>query len=1211
MPKTINMGFEEYIDDAVQELVKTMPWMKETDMKLCADIEQLRAFVDLAISRGKDGGDGSGIEGMGIKPKKPHCCLDLETTGLNTRMIRGQPAIKIVGIALAISGTVGIYIPVNHREGKELNVPEALVLEEIKRLCKCCIIIVHNAKFDLSVLKNYGVVIDNFEDFEDTLIMARLYDAGQKAIGLKELSKSLLKRPMIELKEITKGSQRLDLVTPSVAYIYGASDSLNTYALFDLFNSHSIVIEQKAVYNLEKRLVFVVMQMESNLVLIDKEYLQTEKIRITERLKFIESEIHRIADNRDFNVGSTQQLGKMLFDKLGYDYPSKTKTAGGQYMTDTSTLEKISDKYPMVKLIIEFRELEKSLGTYIENLLKNCDEDSCIKLSFNQNGTDTGRFSSPGGYGIDVDGYSGCNIQSIPANYSASAPDIRKAFRARPGKKLVAMDFSGEELRIATNLSLETKWMDEFLHGSADLHTATGKAIYNKPEITKAERQVSKCVARGTLIASEKGWIPIEGLKAGDKVITHTGELKKIEKVWDMGNKPGIELVTKTGHRIVCGVNHRFKSVEGRWVKAEDLKIGQIVKTVSCEKMNPMAIKRVHFNAWNKGENNFISEDLPYVEISPLWARLIGYILGDGSASQESIRIVCSDEYEDVKEDIINTAKKLGLNPKVTKSRRKNKDGKYGKWLYHIQLGSRVLSRFFSRIGFTGRRSSKKSLSTKIFRVPQIIFESPKNVVKEFLSGLFETDGTVGKSECSVTTKDRDLAEGLVLLLASFGIKAYIYIHESKKYHRDYFKVGMGINASKIFEEKINFISEKKRNKLHQITHKENSRSHRANFQMKWESEIQSKKHFKSVPLMDLTVEGDHTYVAQGLVTHNTVNFLVLYGGGSKGLAEQAKLSENEARRILSSFFEGLPKLKKWIERERATAKKQKYARTAFGRIRPLHMFYDSGDRGLEAHADRCATNFLVQGACADIMKVVMVRVASWIAEKNLQDEIKILITMHDELVFEMPEDKLDEYIPQLYNIMCLSDILQGIFKWPVPLTMDAEYGDTWHVDHDFFKEKPHLKNSVSPIVFHQNTQIVETSAPEIKVAEQPSVNTMVLESAQAPDTMTLPEVTPEPVAVPVPEPGPVAKEVLPAEVKGASEAEIEEIIYKLSDLGDTTLLKVNLIFDTLLKECNNEVYKGPIKVLKVYDRNNHMLSVSNMKVRADSFFILARLFGL
>jgi hypothetical protein len=233
-------------------------------------------------------------------------------------------------------------------------------------------------------------------------------------------------------------------------------------------------------------------------------------------------------------------------------------------------------------------------------------------------------------------------------------------------------------------------------------------------------------------------------------------------------------------------------------------------------------------------------------------------------------------------------------------------------------------------------------------------------------------------------------------------------------------------------------------------------------------------------------------------------------------------------------------------------------------------------------------------------MKVVMVRIASWIAEKNLQDEIKILITMHDELVFEMPEDKLDIYVPQLYNIMCLTDILQGVFKWPVPLTLDAEYGDTWHVDHDLFKEKPHLKTVVAPIEFHQPTQVLETPAIE------PVQSVPTLAQGMLPEQKPVSS-TPEPVPVPVE--APALPEV--KENSSVGTVEPEEIIYKVKDLTDVTLLKINTVLSMLTKECENKIYEGPIKSLKIYDRENNVLSVSNMKVRSDSFFILARLFGL
>jgi DNA polymerase-1 len=476
--RIINAGFEEFLTENVHDLVEKMPWMKDCDMQLCKTVPQLHSFIDEIIAKG----DGK---------KKPHCCLDLETTGLNTRKNKqGKPIEKIVGIALAISPTRGMYIPINHKD-KDENLPEQEVFDEIKRLCQCTIIIVHHAKFDLQFLKNYGIVVEHFEDFEDTLILARLHDTGQKDIGLKYLSEKHLGRKMIEFKEITKGTNRFDVISPRLGYVYAASDSLCTYGLFELYINHPLIIDQMGVYFLEKRLVPVVMQMEANLILMDKPYLLQEQARVKGLVEKKKQNIHE-KTRSDFNIGSTQQLGKMLFEELGYEYPEKKKTASGLYMTDTATLEKIEDRYPIVKDIIAVRKLEKSLGTYIDNLLNNCDEDGFIKVGFNQTGTDTGRFSSPGGKGIHEDGYCGANVQSIPSNYSDDAPDVRRAFIARPGKKIVACDFSGEELRVTANLSKEKKWIDEFLYGSADLHTTTGKAIFKKEEISKGERQIAK-----------------------------------------------------------------------------------------------------------------------------------------------------------------------------------------------------------------------------------------------------------------------------------------------------------------------------------------------------------------------------------------------------------------------------------------------------------------------------------------------------------------------------------------------------------------------------------------------------------------------------------------------------------------------------------------------------------------------------------------------
>lgn len=1200
--KSVSIGFTEFIVDSVQDLIQTMPWMKETDMKLCQSIEELNAFIDRIIAKG----DGK---------KKPHCCVDLETTGLSTRSFKGVPCEKIVGVGIALDKNVGIYVPVNHVEGSEYNLSEKDVLQCLRRLFKCAIIIFHNSKYDRQFLKNYGVEIESFEDFEDTLILARLHDTGQKEIGLKYLSEKHLGRNMIELSAITKGTHRFDLVIPTVGYVYGASDSLCTYGLFELYINHPIIIEQMKIYNVEKRIVPIVMEMEANLVLIDKDYLKQEAVRVAERIEVLKKEIHKIT-NREFNIDSPQQLGKVLFDDLKYEYPEKKKTATGFYITEMSCLEKISNKYPAVKHIITIRKLEKILNTYIANLLANCDEDGCIKLCFNQTGTDTGRFSSPGGRGLNEDGYCGFNVQSMPANYDAEVPDLRRGFIARPGKKILACDFSGEELRVAANLSKEKKWVDEFLYGTADLHTVTGKAIFKKDEISKAERQIGKCVARGTLIASNRGWLPIEELTENDHVISHTGNLEKIEKVWEMGMKPGLEIITRSGHKIICGLNHRFLTLDDIWVRAEDLVPGQIIKTISCENINPKEIQRFNFNFWDKGNNSFISEDLPYVELNPLWGRLLGYIMGDGSIRTNCAGIVCSDEFEDIKEDIINISTRLGLYPRVRKTRRLKQDGTYGRWLYNISVGSRIFVRFLREIGFSGRREWKEEekfpgrhRSSKIFRIPKCLFKSPKIVSKEFLSSLFETDGTVEQCLTSVTTKDIDFARDIILLLASFGLKAYMREHESKKYNRMYYQVCLNVHASRIFQEKIGFISHKKRTKLYEMTQRGIKRPRPGDFSMKWKTEIKSITPIENVPLMDLTVANNHTYIAQGLITHNTCNFQILYGSGPRGIAEQAHISEMEARKAIDGFLTGLPILAQWIKDERRRTRKNKKAKTPFGRIRPFDQFYDSGDKALEAHADRASVNFSVQGTCADIMKICMIRINNWIKSNNLQDDIKMLITIHDEIVFEVTETKLAEFIPKISNIMALKDVLQGSLNWPVPLTIDAEYGDSWHVDHDFFKEHPELKNTEDKIEFRQAETIMEPKIPEVPVQNDGS-SQISLPTNDTPPIQTLNNMGDSTSNSPFLSVNEFEQKSSP-EQKSENTDDPLEIFYKIKDRTDLTLYRLNEILMFLNKEKDKEIYKGPMAVLKLQDMDGNSLLVSNIKIRSDSFFTLARFLSI
>jgi hypothetical protein len=253
----------------------------------------------------------------------------------------------------------------------------------------------------------------------------------------------------------------------------------------------------------------------------------------------------------------------------------------------------------------------------------------------------------------------------------------------------------------------------------------------------------------------------------------------------------------------------------------------------------------------------------------------------------------------------------------------------------------------------------------------------------------------------------------------------------------------------------------------------------------------------------------------------------------------------------------------------------------------PLHRFDSAG--------------IISKNSCADIMKTVMVRVSNWIKANHLEDEIKLLLTMHDELVFEMPEDKLAQYIPPINNIMCLKDILQGpVLNWPVPLTVDAEYGDSWHVTNDFFKEHPELKNTSDQIEFHSVEHIAfPAPAPvEKKTEEKPidPITESVLEEHKSPEKI---------------EEKPAEKTLTDQPIESVSTEDEKELVYVIQKTTRSTSRKFNDIVQFLTGEMDESECCSPKKVLRLYTKDGQNLLMENVKVHSESFSALIQFLGL
>ena len=206
--------------------------------------------------------------------------------------------------------------------------------------------------------------------------------------------------------------------------------------------------------------------------------------RLADRVEELEGRAHELA-GEEFLLGSTQQVARILFEKLGLTAGRKGKTG---YSTDARVLRAIRSEHEIVPVIEEWREYSKLLNTYLEPLPTLIGEDGRLHTTINQAVASTGRLST-----------TNPNLQAIPIRTELGR-EIRSAFIAEPGCRLVSADYSQVELRILAHVSGEPKLRDAFARGE-DIHAATAAEVLGKApaELTKDERSIAKMVNFGII----------------------------------------------------------------------------------------------------------------------------------------------------------------------------------------------------------------------------------------------------------------------------------------------------------------------------------------------------------------------------------------------------------------------------------------------------------------------------------------------------------------------------------------------------------------------------------------------------------------------------------------------------------------------------------------------------------------------------------------
>jgi DNA polymerase I len=379
---------------------------------------------------------------------------------------------RLVGISLATAPNRACYIPVGHVGGDLLSdapsqLPLDLVLERLLPLLEdpAALKVGHNLKYDWVMLSKAGIEI---APFDDTLLLSFDLDAGRSGHGLDELAKTYFDHECIPFKQLCgSGSKQItfDKVPLGPATEYAAEDADVTLRLWRRLQPRLASEGLARVYQrVDRPLVPVIGRMERRGVKVDRAYLARLSGEFSTEIATLEERIYAAACG-PFTIGSPQQLGEVLYGRLGLKGGRKGKS--GAYSTDVNELERLAGEgVECARLVLEWRQLTKLKTTYTDALQAQINpETGRVHTSFSLSGAQTGRLSS-----------NDPNLQNIPIRTEIGRK-IRDAFVADDGNVLLSADYSQIELRLAAHMADVPQLKDAF-HAGADIHTLTAEELF-------------------------------------------------------------------------------------------------------------------------------------------------------------------------------------------------------------------------------------------------------------------------------------------------------------------------------------------------------------------------------------------------------------------------------------------------------------------------------------------------------------------------------------------------------------------------------------------------------------------------------------------------------------------------------------------------------------------------------------------------------------
>ncbi|MCM8558028.1 DNA polymerase I [Sphingomicrobium sediminis] len=408
--------------------------------------------------------------------------FDLETDALDE--ITGN----LVGLSIATAPNEACYVPIAHG-GDDLlaekphQLDKAEVLEALKPLLEddAVLKVGHNLKYDITVLRRDDIVI---APYDDTLVMSFDLDAGRslKGHGLDTLAKNELGHECISFKEICgTGKKQISFAAVPLdkATEYAAEDADIALRLWLRMKPRMAPERATRVYEqVDRPMVETLSKMELRGIKVDRAALASLSERFAKETAELEKQIFEAA-GEEFTIGSPQQLGNILFDKLGATGGRKGKS--GNYSTDQNELERLAGEgFDVATKVLEWRQLTKLKSTYTDALQEEINaKTGRVHTSYSLSGAQTGRLSS-----------NDPNLQNIPIRTPIGAK-IRDCFVAEDGHVLLSADYSQIELRLAAHMADVGPLKEAFQEGE-DIHDRTARELFG--EVNKETRGRAKTV---------------------------------------------------------------------------------------------------------------------------------------------------------------------------------------------------------------------------------------------------------------------------------------------------------------------------------------------------------------------------------------------------------------------------------------------------------------------------------------------------------------------------------------------------------------------------------------------------------------------------------------------------------------------------------------------------------------------------------------------